>query len=201
MNKKDILVDFLLRGFKGINELTENIDFQKTTKQFLKSQLPNEINNSFLKIQFSNNSNHIEETFFDFLKDNDQFFVNLKLYNLDGKQETLQQLITEHFQNIHSKYNEDKLFFFYFQLILMDIFLSDKNIQMPRQDLKEQLMEILKNHCFIEKRDFSKCLGQHMDDIDVVAMSDFNDNIKKHCEIPKSNLEKCVMMNWKKKAE
>lgn len=200
MNKKDILVNFLVRGLKGINEITENIDFQKTSKQFIQSQLPNDINNSFLKIQFSNNNNHIDETFFDFLKDNDQFFSNLKLYNLDGEKETLQQLIGKHFQNIHSKYNEDKLFFFYFQLILMDIFLSDKNIQMPRQDLKEQLMDTLKNHCFIEKRDFSKCLGEHMDDIDVVAMSDFNDKIKKHCELPKSNLEKCVIKNWKKAA-
>ena len=52
MNKKEILVDFLLRGLKGINEITENIDFQKTSKQFIQSQLPTEINNSFLKIQF-----------------------------------------------------------------------------------------------------------------------------------------------------
>ena len=38
----------------------------------------------------------------------------------------------------------------------------------------------------------------HMNDIDVVVMSEFNDNIKKHCEMPKSNLEKCVMLNLKK---
>jgi len=200
MNKKDVLVDFLLRGLKGINEITENINFHKTTHHYLKSQLPTEINNSFLKIQYSNDNKHIDETFFVFLKDNDDFFSNLKLYNLDGKEETLKQLITDYFSNIHSKYNEDKMFYFYFQLILMDIFLSDKNIQMPRQDLKEQLSDVLKNHCFIEKRDFSKCLGEHSDKIDVIAMSDFNNNIKAHCELPKFNLEKCVMRNWKKKS-
>lgn len=194
----DILVNFILRGLKGINEITENIDFNKTSKQFIKNQLPKEINNSFLKIQYSNNKNHIDETFFDFLKDNENFFSNLKLYNLDGKQQTLQELIGNYFQNMHSKYNEDKLFFFYFQLVLMDIFLSNRNIQMPRQDLKEQLMDTLKNVCFAEKRKLSKCMGEHMDDIDVVVMSEFNDNIKKHCEMPKSNLEKCVMLNLKK---
>ena len=69
MNKKRLLVDFLISGLKGINEITENIDFAKTSHQFLYNQLPEEINNSFIKISFNQNGEHIDETFFGFLKD------------------------------------------------------------------------------------------------------------------------------------
>ena len=197
MNKKRLLVDFLISGLKGINEITENIDFAKTSHQFLYNQLPEEINNSFIKITFNQNGEHIDETFFGFLKDNEQFFQNMKLINLDGKSETLGQHITHYFQNVHTKYNEDKMFYFYFELIMMELFLAQKDIGLPRQELKHQLGEVIKNYCFTEKRDFSKCLGEHLEEIDVVAISDFNENIKKKCELPKQNLEKCVVRNFK----
>ena len=197
MNKKKLLVDFLLRGLKGINEITENIDFGKTSEQYLYNQLPEEINKSFIKINYNENTEHIDETFFTFLKDNEQFFQNMKIINLDGKSETLSQHLSDYFQNMHSKYNEDKMFYFYFELILMEIFLANKDVELPRQELKQQLGEVIKNHCFIEKRDFSKCLGEHLEEIDVVAISDFNGNIGAKCEVPKQNLEKCVIRNFR----
>jgi len=199
MNKKDILTDFIYNGLKGINDITENIDFQKTTKEFLKSQLNNSLNNSFLKIVYKNNDTQIDETFFTFLKDNDNFFKNLKIFTISSKdQESLQNHISTYFQNIHTRYNEDKMFYFYFQLILMDSFLEKMGKNLPKRELKEELMDVLKNKCFMEKKEMSKCLGDHMNEIDVIPISDFDNKVKNKCDVPKNNLEQCLIKNIRK---
>ena len=72
------------------------------------------------------------------------------MINLAGEEETLRNHISKYFKDIHNKYNKDKMFFFYFQLVLMDIFLQTVGKTMNRQDLKIRLMEVLKNECLIE---------------------------------------------------
>lgn len=199
MNKKELLTDFIYNGLKGINDITENIDFQKTTRDFLKGQLTNSLNNSFLKIVYKNNDTQIDETFFTFLKDNDNFFKTLKIYSINPKEEeSLQNHISNYFQNIHTRYNEDKMFYFYFQLILMDSFLENMGKNLPKRELKEELMNVLKNKCFMEKKQMSKCLGDHMDEIDVIPISEFDNKINNKCEVPKKNLEQCIIKNTKK---
>lgn len=188
---------FLLRGLTSINEITKNINLKKTTLQFLKNQLPEEINKSFLKIEFTPTQKNIDETFFTFLKKNDTFFKNLKIINLDEKEETLNNHLDSYFKNMHSKYNEDKLFFFYFQLILMELFLSTKNIALPRIDLKNKLENILKNTCFRQKNELKECLGKHVSEIDVITMSEFGNKVENKCKITKKSLEQCVINNYK----
>lgn len=199
MNKNEILTNFIIKGLKGINEITENIDLQKTSKQFIQNQLPQSLNESFLKIKYTNNQDNIDETFFSFLKDNDQFFQHLKIFSIHPtKEQTLQQHLSEYFNNIHTKYNEDKMFYFYFQLILMENFLSMMGMNMEKGNLKVELMDVLKNHCFMEKKEMSKCLGDHMEEIDVIAMSDFENKINNKCQVPKKNLEQCIVRKLKK---
>lgn len=199
MNKNEILTNFIIKGLKGINEITENIDLQKTSKQFIQNQLPQSLNESFLKIKYTNNQDNIDETFFSFLKDNDQFFQHLKIFSIHPtKEQTLQQHLSEYFNNIHTKYNEDKMFYFYFQLILMENFLGMMGMNMEKGNLKVELMDVLKNHCFMEKKEMSKCLGDHMEEIDVIAMSDFENKINNKCQVPKKNLEQCIVRKLKK---
>jgi len=199
MNKNEILTNFIIKGLKGINEITENIDLQKTSKQFIQNQLPQSLNESFLKIKYINNQDNIDETFFSFLKDNDQFFQHLKIFSIHPtKEQTLQQHLSEYFNNIHTKYNEDKMFYFYFQLILMENFLGMMGMNMEKGNLKVELMDVLKNHCFMEKKEMSKCLGDHMEEIDVIAMSDFENKINNKCQVPKKNLEQCIIRKLKK---
>jgi len=199
MNKNEILTNFIIKGLKGINEITENIDLQKTSKQFIQNQLPQSLNESFLKIKYTNNQDNIDETFFSFLKDNDQFFQHLKIFSIHPtKEQTLQQHLSEYFNNIHTKYNEDKMFYFYFQLILMENFLGMMGMNMEKGNLKVELMDVLKNHCFMEKKEMSKCLGDHMEEIDVIAMSDFENKINNKCQVPKKNLEQCIIRKLKK---
>ena len=123
---EDKLSKFLHDGLHHIHEITENIDLKKTTPAFLKEQLPSEIAKSYIEIEYSKNDpEKIDETFFSLLKKNDKFFSKMKIINLDGKKEPLKNHLDEYFKTMHSKYNQDKLFYFYFQLVLMEIFLNE----------------------------------------------------------------------------
>ena len=60
---------------------------------------------------------------------------------------------------------------------------------MPRNNLKDELMEVLKHHCFMEKKEMSKCLGDHLDEIDLIPLNEFENKINNKCQVPKQNLE------------
>jgi len=193
------LAKFLYDGLYHIHEITENIDLKKTSQEFLKNQLPKKIAESYIKIQYSkNNPDTIDETFFSFLKSHDNFFSEMKIINLDGKQEPLKTHLDEYFKTMHSKYNEDKLFYFYFQLVLMELFLNQHKIELPRKDLKDQLEAILKNECIIEKKELKTCLGKNSDKIDVITMSKLGDQIDEQCKPEREKLEQCVWTNFSK---
>jgi hypothetical protein len=188
---------FLFDGLHKIHEITENIDFKKTTPSFLKKQLPSEIAKSYIEIEYSKNDpEKIDETFFSLLKKNDKFFSKMKIINLDGKKEPLKNHLDEYFKTMHSKYNQDKLFYFYFQLVLMELFLNQHKIELPRKELKDQLEVILKNKCLRQKKEFKKCVGANSDKIDVITMSKLGEQIDNHCKTQREKLEKCVWNNF-----
>jgi hypothetical protein len=191
------LAKFLFDGLHKIHEITENIDFKKTTPSFLKKQLSSEIAKSYIEIQYSKNDpQKIDETFFSLLKKNDKFFSEIKIINLDGKKEPLKNHLDEYFKTMHSKYNQDKLFYFYFQLVLMELFLNQYKIELPRKELKDQLEDILKNKCLHQKKVFKKCVGANSDKIDIITMSKLGEQIDTHCKPQRDELEKCVWNNF-----
>ena len=196
------LAKFLHDGLHHINEITENIDLEKTSINYLKSQLPTDITKSYLKIKYSKKDpDTIDETFFSFLKDNDKFFSELKVKTIDdGKEEQLKVHLDEYFKTMHSKYNQDKLFYFYFQLVLMELFLNQHKIELPRKDLKDKLEVILKNKCFKKKKALKVCIGKNSDKIDVITMSKLGIQIDEHCKPQREELEQCVWDNWSKKS-
>jgi hypothetical protein len=196
---EDKLAEFLYDGLHHIHEITENIDLKKTTPAFIKVQLPTKIAESYLKIQYSKTSpDTIDETFFSFLKANDNFFSKMKIITLSGKEEPLKDHLDEYFKTMHTKYNEDKLFYFYFQLVLMEIFLTKHKVELPRKDLKDQLEAILKNECIREKKALKTCIGQKSDQIDVITMSKMGDQIESKCKLQKDELEQCVWNHFSK---
>ena len=187
---------FLIKGLKGINEITENIDFQKTTPEYINNQLKKNINNSFSQIK---NSNNVEEDFFQFLKKNQKPLYNLKIFILyPQKEQRLNEHIDEYFKNVQTKHKEDKMFYFYFQLVLMEKFLKQFNKELPRNDLKLGLKEILSNQCKLEKIKMSKCLGTLEND-SVEVMSEFGSKIDRKCKIERENLEGCVLSNFNRR--
>jgi hypothetical protein len=194
------LAKFLHDGLHHIHEITENIDLEKTSPEFLQEQLPKKIAESYIKIQYSNkNPDTIDETFFSFLKSNDEFFSKMKIITLDGNEEPLKNHLDEYFKTMHSKYNEDKLFYFYFQLVLMELYLNEHKVELPRKDLKDKLEAILKNECLREKKKFKNCIGKNSDKIDVITMSKLGEQIDAQCKPERQKLEKCVWNNWSKK--
>ena len=194
------LAKFLHDGLYHIHEITENIDLEKTSPDYLKAQLPLDIAKSYLKIQYSKKDPEtIDETFFSFLKDNDKFFAEMKIITLDdGKEEPLKVHLDEYFKTMHSKYNEDKLFFFYFQLVLMELFLTKHKVELPRKDLKDQLEAILKNQCLRQKKSLKTCIGKNSEQIDVITMSELGTQIDAHCKPQREQLEQCVWTNFSK---
>ena len=196
----DKLANFLHAGLYHINDITENIDLEKTSINYLKAQLPSNIAQSYLKIQYSKKDpDTIDETFFSFLKANDEFFSEMKIITLTGKEESLKVHLDEYFKTMHSKYNEDKLFYFYFQLDLMELFLNQHKVELPRKDLKDRLEEILKNKCLLEKKELKVCIGKKSDKIDVITMSKLGEQIDEHCKPQREKLEQCVWNNYNSK--
>lgn len=196
---EDKLAEFLHDGLHYIHEITENIDLKKTTPLFLKSQLPQKIAESYINIHYSKTDpNKIDETFFSFLKANDKFFSEMKIITLSGNKEPLKTHLDEYFKTMHTKYNEDKLFYFYFQLVLMELFLTEHNVELPRKDLKDKLEAILKNECIREKKALKSCIGDKSDKIDVITMSKLGEQINEQCKPQKEELEKCVWTNFSK---
>ena len=187
---------FLIKGLKGINEITENIDFQKTTPEYINNQLKKNINQSFSQIK---NSDNVEEDFFQFLKKNQKPLYNLKIFILyPQKEQRLNEHIDEYFKNVQTKHKEDKMFYFYFQLVLMEKFLKQFNKELPRNDLKLGLKEILSNQCKLEKIKMSKCLGTLEND-SVEVMSEFGSKIDRKCKIERENLEGCILSNFNRR--
>jgi hypothetical protein len=196
---EDKLAKFLHDGLYHIHDITENIDLKKTNPAFIKAQLPKKIANSYIKIQYSKKvPDTIDETFFSFLKANDKFFSDMNIITLSGKKESLKNHLDEYFKTMHSKYNEDKLFYFYFQLVLMELYLNQHKVQLPRKDLKDQLEAILKNECLLEKKALKKCIWEKSDKIDVITMSKLGEQIDVQCKPQKEELEQCVWTNFSK---
>ena len=194
---EDKLAKFLHDGLLHIHEITENIDLKKTSPDFLKAQLPKKIADSYIK-NSKKDPDTIDETFFSFLKANDKLFSEMKIINLDGKEEPLKDHLDEYFKTMHSKYNENKLFYFYFELVLMELFLNQHKLKLPRKDLKDQLEVILKNECLHEKKALKTCIGKKSDNIDVITMSKLGDQIDAQCKPQKEELEQCVWTNFSK---
>jgi hypothetical protein len=196
---EDKLANFLHNGLYHIHEITDNIDLEKTSLDFLKAQLPSNITKSYIKIQYSKkNTDTIDETFFSFLKANDKFFSEMNIITLSGKKEPLNVHLDEYFKTMHSKYNEDKLFYFYFQLVLMELFLNQYKVELPRKDLKDKLEELLKNECLHEKKELKTCIGKNSDKIDVITMSKLGEQIDVQCKPQREEFEKCVWKNFHK---
>jgi hypothetical protein len=194
---EDKLAKFLHNGLYYIREITENIDLDKTSIDYLKAQLPLNLAKSYLKIEYSKkNPDTIDETFFSFLKSNDQFFSEMKIITLDGKEEQLKDHLDVYFKNMHSKYSEDKLFYFYFQLVLMELFLNKHKVELPRKDLKDKLEVILKNECMREKIGLKTCIWKNSDKIDIITMSKLGDQINSQCKPQREELEQCVWNNF-----
>ena len=183
---------FIISGLNSINKITSNIDFKKTTEDYIRSQL---------KIK-ANKEIKTDENFFDFLQTNDKHLKNLKIVCIvPSKEQLLKDHISHHFRNINMKYNGDKLFYFYFQIVLVEQYLNSNGNDLKRQDLKIRLENLLKNECLREQLEHKQCLSKNHHKIDVIVMSDLQKNVSDICNEETSNLSKCIHQNLYKRQE
>jgi hypothetical protein len=186
------LPQFIISGLKSIHEITSNIDFKKTTEDYLRSQLKIKMND---KIK-------TDENFFNFLQKNDKHLKNLRVFCVvPAKEQTLKEHISHHFRNINTKYDGDKLFYFYFQIVMVEKYLNSYGNDLKRQDLKIRLENLLKTDCLREQLEHKQCLSKNHHKIDVIVMSDLKKNVSDVCNEETTNLDKCIHRNLYKKLE
>lgn len=177
------LPQFIIRGLKSINDITSNIDFKKTTEDYVQSQLKIKMND---KIK-------TDENFFNFLQKNDKHLKHLRVFCVvPAKEQTLKDHISHHFRNINTKYDGDKLFYFYFQIVMVEQYLNSYGNDLKRQDLKIRLENLLKNECLREQLEHKQCLSKNHHKIDIIVMSDLKKNVSHVCNSQTTNLDKCI---------
>jgi hypothetical protein len=183
------LAKFIINGLSSINKITENIDLNRTTEKYIESQLK-----SIKQI----NAIKTENDFFNFLEKNDKYLKNITIYCIIPiEKQTIKEHISSYFKNINTKYNGNKLFFFYFQIVLVENFINSNGNDLKRQDLKTRLENLLKSSCQTQKLEMKNCLSKNYDKIEVIVMSDLDKNINKVCNNEAVSLEKCISTNLK----
>ena len=186
------LPQFIINGLKSIHEITSNIDFKKTTEDYIRSQLKIKMNKEI----------KTDENFFNFLQKNDKHLKNLRIFCvIPVKEQSLKEHISNHFRKINTKYNGDKLFYFYFQIVMVEQYLNSNGNDLKRQDLKIRLENLLKNDCLREQLEHKQCLSKNHHKIDVIVMSDLKKNVSDVCNQETSNLDKCIGRYLYKKQE
>jgi hypothetical protein len=183
---------FIINGLKSIHSITSNIDFKKTTEDYIRSQL---------KVK-ADEEIKTDENFFNFLQKNDKHLKNLKIVCVfPSKEQTLKKHISHHFRNMNTKYDGDKLFYFYFQIVMVEQYQNSTGNDLKRQDLKIRLENLLKNECLREQLEHKQCLSKNHHKIDVIVMSDLKKNVSDICNRETSNLDKCIHQNLYKRQE
>ena len=81
------LPQFIISGLKSIHGITNNIDFKKTTEDYVLAQLKIKMNNQI----------KTDENFFNFLQKNDKHLKNLKIFCVvPAKEQSLKEHISHH---------------------------------------------------------------------------------------------------------
>jgi hypothetical protein len=80
----------------------------------------------------------------------------------------------------------------------MELFLNQHKVELPRKDLKDQLEELLKNKCLLEKKELKNCIGKNSNKIDVITMSKLGEQIDTQCKPQREEFEQCVWKNFHK---
>jgi hypothetical protein len=184
------LPQFIINGLKSIHTITNNIDFKKTTEDYIRSQLKIKMNDKIIS----------DENFFNFLQKNDKHLKNIKIFCVvPSKEQPIKEHISHHFRNMNTKYDGDKLFYFYFQIVMVEQYLNSNGNDLKRQDLKISLENLLKNECLREQLEHKRCLSKNHHKIDVIVMSDLKKNVCSVCNEETANLDKCIHQNLYKK--
>lgn len=185
--KKNISL-IILNGLININKLIKNIDFERTSNEYILSNIPNKV----IKQYKDCNKKKDIEIFFLFLKKNSDVFKNFKIFILKKKNNVKISELFENYFNINDDYNKKKIFDIYLRVVLVEKYLNLFNKQLPREHLKIRLEEYLMNNCEIEKEELQNCMLKNMKNIEPIPLNNLENNVKEFCKTEVSNINMCI---------
>ena len=121
------------------------------------------------------------------------FSNKIKVYTKDSKLTKLNNILEQSNGQLEKKYAENKLFYFYFNIVLVDNFLANYRSKLKIDHIRSRLENIINKHCSNDRDALQKCLSTHKDSIEVLPMSDFSRSISEKCETESKKLEKCIL--------
>ena len=190
-NLKKKLTNGIYASLKKINNLASlNIDFEKTSKEYISDQ----ISTKFLK-NFTNNyeSGDIKDidSFIIFLQKNQTNIKKITIFlKNSNKNIYLKTIISKFLKESQKNIISSKLFYFYLNLILVENFYKTNKIS--RDVLKKRIEEIINNNCLSEKKKLLSCLFINNSKIEVVPINNFEKSIDKNCRSQKNKIEQCL---------
>lgn len=185
--KKNISL-IILNGLININKLLKNIDFERTSNEYILSNIPNKVIKQY---KDCNKKNDIE-IFFLFLKKNNDVFKNFKIFILKKKNNVKISELFNNYFNINDDYNKKKIFDIYLRVVLVEKYLNLFNKQLPREHLKIKLEEYLMNNCEIEKEELQNCMLKNIKNIEPIPLNNLENNVEKFCKTEVSNINMCI---------
>jgi len=159
---------------------------KKTNKSFIENQLNPHMLKQFEKITDDN-----YDSFYQIIG-NKRFLNKIKVRTLDNKSKTLNTVLLEKNNKLSEEYAENKMFYLYFNIVLVEKFLESYNKKLRRSHIRKRLESILTSNCSKPKIAFKKCLGKYKNHIEIIPMSNMEKNIKNKCKTEQNNLNNCL---------
>jgi hypothetical protein len=184
--KKNRFINIIHSGLKKINEKFEIIDIKKTNKSFIGNQLNPQMLKEFDKITDDN-----YDSFYQIIE-NKSFLNKIKVHTLDNKSKTLNTVLRAKNNKLSEEYAENKMFYLYFNIVLVEKFLESYNKKLRRPHIKKRLESILISSCSKQKTAFKKCLGKYKNHIEVIPMNNMENSIKNKCNKENNDLNNCL---------
>lgn len=185
------LANIIYEGLISINNKSHNINVTKTNKKYLREQLTSQLVNKYIKLK--NNSTGGDYDFYKMIS-NGGFGERIKIFIMDNlKPISLSSFLKRNNELLEDNYAENKLFYLYFNIVLVDNFSQDYKSKLKINHVKERLEQIIENNCRTQKNELQACLRNKKDKIEVIPMSNFSKNIDEHCKIEKTKFEQCIL--------
>ena len=185
--KKNISL-IIYNGLININKLIKNIDFNRTSNEYISSNISNEIIKQYKDCNKKSNL----ELFFLFLKQNNIFFKNFKIFIIKKKNKIKISDLLNNYFNINDQFNKEKIFDIYLRVVLVEKYLNLFNKQLPRDHIKIKLEEYLMNNCEIEKEKLQECMLKNIKNINPIPLNNLENNVEEYCKKEVSNISMCI---------
>ena len=190
-NSKRKLINIIYYVMKKLNKQSNlNIDFERTNKDFIANQIKPKFIKRFTEA-YNLNELKDDNNIILFFNKNQTYIKNITCFTCNSNQTLFfKTIISKFLKNSQKNIISNKLFYFYFNLLLIEKLHKENNVS--RDTLKKRIEEIINNKCINEKKKLLSCLLENRKDITIVPINRFEKDIDKKCTSHKKKLENCI---------